>query len=120
MGADGSLLIDSWRMTGPTYQFLDPNTENWTQDVARALDRGFNVHRRRPRSSTNMPNRRSIGSAAWPEAVRALKLGKPVNEVRNAPDLTPVISSAVPFDGGVLLATDNDRTFTQTVRRQRA
>ncbi len=50
----------------------------------------------------------------------ALKLGKPVNEVRNAPDLTPVISSAVPFADGVLLATDNDRTFTKTVRRQRA
>jgi two-component system sensor histidine kinase ChvG len=31
-----------------------------------------------------------------------------------------VISSAVPFDGNVLLATDNDRTFTHDVRRQRA
>src|SRR5205823_3272370 len=41
-------------------------------------------------------------------------------EVRNAPDLTPVISAAVPMDDRVLLATTNDRTFTRAVRRQRA
>ena len=56
---------------------------------------------------------------AWPEAVKARQLGRPNTEVRNAPDLSPVISSAVPFDGGVLLATDNDRTFTKAVRRER-
>ena len=56
---------------------------------------------------------------AWPEAVRARNLGKPTTKIRNAPDLTPVISAAVPFDGGVLLATDNDRTFTHAVRKER-
>ena len=40
--------------------------------------------------------------------------------VRNAPDLTPVISAAVPINGGILLATDNDRAFTRTVRGQRS
>jgi len=40
--------------------------------------------------------------------------------VRNAPDLTPVISAAVPLGNDILLATDNDRAFTRTVRSQRA
>jgi two-component system sensor histidine kinase ChvG len=57
---------------------------------------------------------------AWPEAVRALQRGRSATKVRNAPDLTPVISAAVPVDGGVLLATNNDRSFTHAVRRQRA
>src|SRR5438270_1747491 len=42
-GPDGALLIDSWKVTGPTYQLIDPNTQKWTKDVARALDRGFNA-----------------------------------------------------------------------------
>ena len=43
-----------------------------------------------------------------------------MTDVRNAPDLTPIISAAVPMDGRILLATKNDRTFTRTVRSQRA
>src|SRR5213076_309315 len=57
---------------------------------------------------------------AWPEAVRALERNRSATEVRNAPDMTPVISAAVPVNGGVLLATNNDRSFTHAVRRQRA
>jgi two-component system sensor histidine kinase ChvG len=34
--------------------------------------------------------------------------------------MTPVISAAVVVEGGVLLATNNDRSFTRAVRRQRA
>jgi two-component system sensor histidine kinase ChvG len=34
--------------------------------------------------------------------------------------LTPVISAAVPVGENILLATENDRAFTRTVRRQRA
>ncbi len=47
------------------------------------------------------------------------KAGDAVNEVRNAPDLTPVYSAAVPLGGNVLLVTENDRSFTRTVRSQR-
>src|SRR4029453_4619704 len=36
------------------------------------------------------------------------------------PDLTPVITAAVPLEGGVLMATNNDRSFTRAVHRQRA
>jgi two-component system, OmpR family, sensor histidine kinase ChvG len=117
-GHDGSLLVDSWRLTGPTYELRDPRTEHWTQDVARALDRGFNFLVGGPHLEDYVePTVDRI--EAWPEAVRARKLDRPTTKIRNAPDLTPVVSSAVPFDGGVLLATDNDRTFTHTVRRER-
>lgn len=117
-GPDGTLLIDSWRQTGPTWELRDPKDQKWTQDVARALDRGFNVlvGARSYEDYVEPPVDRM---QAWPEAVRAHNLGRPTTKIRNAPDLTPVISSAVPFKAGVLLATDNDRTFTHTVRQQR-
>ena len=116
---DGQLVIDSWKLTGPTYQLKDPKTEKWTQHVGRALDRGFNLLVG-ARTLDDYADPRIDRLQAWPEAVKATDTGRATSEVRNAPDLTPVISSAVPFHGGVLLATDNDRTFTKTVRRQRA
>lgn len=117
-GADGSLLIDSWRQTGPTWELRDPGAKKWTQYFARALDRGFNLMVG-ARQLDDYAEPRVDRLEAWPEAVKARNTSKASTEVRNAPDLTPVISSAVPFQGGVLLATDNDRTFTKTIRRQR-
>src|SRR5690348_3464165 len=116
---DGHLLADSWHLTGPTYQLKDPNTQDWSKDFARALDRGFNflVGAKHLDEFVEPP----IDELRyWPEAVRAKQTGKTASAVRNAPDLTPVISAAVPLNGGVLLNTDNDRAFTRTVRRQRA
>lgn len=117
-GPDGRLLIDSWTLTGPTYELVDPTTQKWTKDAARALDRGFNaIVGADPLDDYQEPKVDRL--QAWPEAVRALSRGAPTTEVRNAPDLTPVISAAVPVNGGVLLATNNDRSFTRAVRRQR-
>jgi two-component system sensor histidine kinase ChvG len=118
-GPDGRLLIDSWKLTGPTYELEDPNTQKWTKDVARALDRGFNAMvGARPLDDYLEPAVDRL--QAWPEAVKARARGRSATEVRNAPDLTPVISAAVPVEGGVLLAMNNDRTFTRAVRSQRA
>jgi two-component system sensor histidine kinase ChvG len=118
-GPDGRLLIDSWTLTGPTYRLTDPSTQEWTKDVARALDRGFNfVVGARSLDDYSEPKVDRL--QAWPEAVRALSRKRPATAVRNAPDLTPVISAAVPVESGVLLATNNDRSFTRAVRRQRA
>ncbi len=118
-GSDGRLLADSWRLTGPTYMLKDPSTQKWTKDVARTLDRGFNaLVGAKPLDEFVEPPIDRL--QAWPEAVRAKATGKTIPAVRNAPDLTPVISAAVPLDSNVLLATDNDRAFTRTVRSQRA
>src|SRR5437588_5663638 len=116
--ADGQLLADSWRFTGPTYRLEDPTKQNWTFHVARALDRGFDVlvgATRLARFAEATPDR--LGS--WPEAVTAMNTGHAVTDIRNAPDLTPVFSAAVPAGTGVLLATANDPAFTRTVRDQR-
>jgi two-component system, OmpR family, sensor histidine kinase ChvG len=118
-GPDGQLVADSWHLTGPTYELRDPSTQGWKKDIARALDRGFNtlVGASPPEEYVEPPVDRL---QAWPEAVRAKATGKTSTAVRSAPDLTPVISAAVPSKSGVLLATTNDRAFTRTVRSQRA
>jgi len=117
-GPDGSVAIDSWRTTGPTYELRDPTTQNWKKDVARALDRGFNLLvGARQLDDFAEPDVDRL--EAWPEALRAKRSGRAESEVRNAPDLTPLISAAVPVANDVLLVTDNDRAFTRTVRNQR-
>ena len=118
-GPDGRLLTDSWTVTGPTYELRDPSRQKWNKDVARALDRGFNaLVGAEPLPEFVEPAIDRL--QAWPEAVRARASGKPVTAIRNAPELTPVLSAAVPVGANVLLVTDNDRAFTRTVRRQRA
>jgi two-component system sensor histidine kinase ChvG len=118
-GPDGRLLIDSWKITGPTYELRDPNTQKWTKDVAQALDRGFNsLVGAEPLKDYVEPNPDRL--QAWPEAANAIRRHKVDSEIRNAPDLTPVFSTAVPLRSGVLLTTENDRAFTKTVHRQRA
>ena len=118
-GPDGGLEADSWRTTGPTYELRDPNTQKWTKDVARAIDRGFNaIVGARPLDDFVEPPVDRL--QAWPEGLQARRSGQAKSVVRNAPDLTPVISAAVPVADNVLLVTDNDRAFTRTVRNQRS
>ena len=118
-GFDGGLIVDSWTTTGPTYQLKDPRTQDWTKPIARALDRGFNaLVLARPLDDFVEPG--IDRGQSWPEVVQAARGGQIVTKLRNAPDLTPVISAAVPLKSGVLLATINDRAFTKTVRQQRA
>jgi two-component system sensor histidine kinase ChvG len=117
--ARGAVVADSWRLTGPTYELRDPATQRWTKDAARALDRGFNaLVGTDPIEDFVEPRVDRLD--AWPEAFEAKENGAVETEVRNAPDLTPVFSAAAPAAGGVLLVTANDRSFTRTVRSQRA
>ena len=51
--------------------------------------------------STISSSRQSIGSRPGPKRSRRKARGKAVTAVRNAPDLTPVISAAVPVGDGV-------------------
>jgi len=117
--SSGARIADSWRLTGPTYRLRDPTTQAWNKDAARALDRGFNAIV----GERNLPDFVEPADdrlAAWPEAQQALSQRGIVNAMRAAPDLTPVLSSAVPVDGDtILLITDNDRDYTRTVRSQR-
>ena len=118
-GPDGRLVADSWRLTGPTYRLVDPESQGWRKEAARALDRGFNaLVGARPLDDFTEPGIDRLQN--WPEALRSKATGLPTAKVRNAPDLTPVLSAAAPVGGQVLLITENDRKFTRTVRSQRA
>lgn len=116
---DGSLAFDSWSVTGPTYRLRDPATQRWTKHASRAIDRGFNALV----GEDSLPDFAEPALdrvAAWPEASSALRTGETQGMVRNAPDLTPVLSAAAPVGGThLLLVTANDRNFTRTVRSER-
>src|SRR4029453_5030745 len=118
-GPDGSLDLDSWRITGATYRLRDPSTQKWTKDVARALDRGFNpLVGEEPDEDFIEP---AIDRAqAWSGVMVSRRSGQVESGVRQAPGLTPGFSAATPGAGGsTLLVTDNDRDFTKRVRKQR-
>ena len=102
-GADGSLLIDSWRMTGPTYEFRDPSTREMDARMSPGRSIAGSTSSSARDRSTNMPSPKVDRLEAWPEAVKAPQLGRATTEIRNAPDLTPVISSAVPFEAACCL-----------------
>ena len=115
----GQLIEDSWAKVPPTYALRDPTTENWGKDVARALDRGFNVLVGEQSPEEFIEPKLDI-AAAWTDIVEARSTGKSSVTMRQAPDLTPVFSAAAPLAGGsTLLVTANDRDFTRTVRSQR-
>jgi two-component system sensor histidine kinase ChvG len=118
-GPDGRLLLDSWRLTGPTYRLRDPLTQKWTKDVARALDRGFNalVGEETDEDFVEPP---VDNAQAWSEVIESRRSEQVATRIRQAPELTPVFSAAAPITGGAtLLMTDNDRDFTRRVRKQR-
>nr|WP_314445600.1 stimulus-sensing domain-containing protein [uncultured Sphingomonas sp.] len=116
----GRLEHDSWRTTGPSYRLRDPATQRWTKEAARGLDRAFNFMVGE-RSLPDFVEPRTDRMQAWPEALLALRSGQTTSVVRNAPDLTPVLSAAArTTESKVVLVTSNDRNFTRTVRQERA
>ncbi|MEP7316547.1 MAG: HAMP domain-containing sensor histidine kinase [Sphingomicrobium sp.] len=117
--SSGVLIEDSWAGSRATYVMRDPATEAWRKDVARALDRGFNVlvGERSPEDFVE-PQRDS--AREWPEIREARSTGKSTVAARQAPDMTPVFSAATSLsNGSTLLVTANDRDFTRIVRSQR-
>ncbi|WP_265563116.1 sensor histidine kinase [Sphingomicrobium arenosum] len=119
-GPDGNLVADSWDGAAPTYELQDPATQRWTKKAARIIDAGFNALVAAPPIEPFAEPTRDR-AAAWPEIAAARRAGDVVTRVREAPDRTPVFSAAVPTPrGGTLLATANDRDYTDQVRRQRS
>jgi two-component system sensor histidine kinase ChvG len=119
-GADGKLLLDSWTNSPPTYDVRDPAQESWRKDFALRLDRTIEAmvgSRRAP--PLVYPEGESL--AAWPEAARAIGGRKTETMLREAPEGTPFISSAMPVAGQnqVLLLTRNARNVRKVVREER-
>src|SRR3954466_11855627 len=94
-GADGKLLLDSWAGAEPTYDVRDPARQGWRKDFALSLDRTIEAmvgSRRAP--PLVYPEGESL--AAWPEAARALAGRQAETMLREAPEGTPFIASAMP------------------------
>lgn len=117
-GRDGRLISDSWTATGPTFELVDPRTEPFKRDVARALDiviEGFG-------SGPDLPDYaepQRDTAAAWPEVGEALQ-GRVADRLRRAPDRTVIITTAAPAGGAALQLTFDTRDITKLVRRERS
>lgn len=117
--ADGRLMDDSFDMDAPRYRLRQPSEENWQRHVARFLDKAMDraVFADRPPNFVEPAVDRAEN---WPEVLTARQSGKPTALNRYAPDRTFMISAAVIMaDGGALLATENARDITRTVRAER-
>ncbi|MCJ8190052.1 sensor histidine kinase [Sphingomicrobium aestuariivivum] len=116
----GKLVADSWEGGAATYELQDPDSQRWTKKAARIIDRGFNaLVAADPIEPYEEP--RADRAEAWPEIAEARDAGDVVTRVREAPDRTPVFTAAAPTPrGGTLLASINDRDYTDRVRRQRS
>ena len=117
---DGTLLKDSFELAEPVFAFVDPATEPWYQDAARAIDRGMDaVLGAEPVPDYREPATQS--AEAWPELRLARAEERTQVFLRYAPDRTPVITAAAPVGtrGQMLLTTRNARGITLDVRDAR-
>lgn len=119
-GADGRAVQDSVDLGVPDNRLVDPATEPLNMRLARLLDEAVDsiAFARIPPPFAEPDADRA---QAWPEAMRARMIQRNASHYRLAPDRTPVLSVAAPFgaDGAVLLATENARDITMTVRAER-
>lgn len=117
--ADGRLIADSFTMDAPRYRLWLPSEEQWKRHVARFLDKMVDriVSADRPPDFQEPAVDRA---RAWPELAEAKATGYPQARNRYAPDRTFMISAAANVaDGTSLLATENARDITRTVRAER-
>lgn len=115
----GGLIADSFTMDAPRYRLRSPSEEEWQRHVARFLDKAVDriVSASRPPDFVEPAVDRAN---AWPELLLARKTGQPTAMNRYAPDRTFMISAGAPVrDGTALLATENARDITRTVRAER-
>ena len=119
--AEGNLLADSFELAEPSFELIDPETEPWHQDAARAIDRGMDLLIGTP-PIPDYIDPEEPGATEWPEIAEAVEADATVIMQRLAPDRTPVITAATPVGGDtgeVLLSTRNARDITQNVRDAR-
>ncbi|HKT86668.1 MAG TPA: stimulus-sensing domain-containing protein [Novosphingobium sp.] len=119
--SDGALLADSFELAPPSYRLIDPATEPWLQDAARALDRGMDFLLGAPPIPDYRDPADGSSAGSWPEIGAALAGGRTVVDHKAAPDRTPVIIAATPVGkhGMALLVTRNARDITENVRMAR-
>lgn len=118
--AEGRLWADNFALAEPSFTFADPESQDWTQDFARLLDRGVDAIV----NAEPVPRFVEPGSEfadAYPVLARAREEGVTQIELTEAPDRTPVITAAAPvgLNGATLLTTRNAVDITEAVRSAR-
>lgn len=118
--AEGRLWADSFALDEPSFVFADPETQDWTQDFARLLDRGVDA----VVNAEEVPpfeEPESIQADSWPVLARAREEGVTQIELTQAPDRTPVVTAAAPvgLNGATLMTTRNAVDITEAVRSAR-
>ncbi len=114
--AGGSLVADSRALGIRNVVLRDPDKQDWGQVIARFLDAGIDTVVGAARPPLYRERR---GGAEWPD-VRLAREGRVSASVWRAPDRTPVITAAAPLPGGgTIMATENARFITETVRIER-
>jgi two-component system sensor histidine kinase ChvG len=119
-GSDGSLKMDSWNGSQPTYELRDPAQEDWRKHVSRNMDNAFDAIVGAPSPpKLAVPEARRL--EGWAEASAALRSGKTVTMIRRAPEGTPYISAAAAItrSSDVVLLSRNARFIRRIVREER-
>ena len=116
-GANGALLADSWRGTTPTFELVDPASEPFKRDAARALDIVIEGFGKAEKLDDYVEPARDT-AVAWPEVGAALG-GRISDRLRRAPDRTVIVSAAAPLGPAALQLTVDTRDITKLVRRER-
>lgn len=119
-GVNGQRLEDSEAMGVHGDTMVDPATEPLNNRVARILDEAVDSIAFARIPPLHVEPKVDIASA-WPEAIQARTTKQSASAFRFAPDRTPMLTIATPFEkgGSVLLATKNARDITITVRTER-
>ncbi len=125
---DGSLLADNWSRPGaPRFVLEDPTTEGFRRTSARLLDRFVEVASLAARiPEWRAPERDRLES--WPDAVRAVRTGRPSASVGRTANGAVVLFAAVPVPAAagtgsgrpaaILLMSDAG-DLVETVRQER-
>lgn len=119
-GPDGARSADSAKLGVRPDRLVDPASETIDLQAARLLDRIVDriVFARTP---PRFAEPASDSARFWPEVQQARASGQSATYYRFAPDRTPILSAAVPMqgDGSTVMAMDNARDITMTVRAER-
>ncbi len=92
----GTLVADSWRATGSTFELRDPAGDPFRRDVARFLDRAIEAVGSFP-AIGDYAEPAVDTRAAWPEVIAASAGARAADTMRAAPDRIVIISAAAPL-----------------------
>lgn len=119
--AEGLLWADSFALDEPAFTFAPGKTEEWSESLARMLDRGLEtIVSAEPVPDYVEPN--SQQADQWPVLARARDEGVTQIELSRAPDRSPVITAAAPvgLNGATLMTTRNAIDITEAIRNARS